>query len=77
MSACHSLKPSDSFYRLPKQFPQGEDLSGTSWQGRRIAVIKEQYPHIHHKPSADEELLQKLLRRSLLNLPESLSQPLS
>jgi hypothetical protein len=77
MSACHSLEPSDGFYRLPKQFPQAEDFSGTSWQGRKIAVIKEQYPHIHHKSSADEELLQKLLRRSLLNLPESPSQLLS
>ncbi len=74
MSTCHSLDPKHGSPSLPR-FPPPEEQSLThSWTGRRVVAIKERPLPQRRKRTATAELLQIVLRRSILNLPENPSQ---
>ncbi len=74
MSTCHSLESPQEFQSVSHLSLADEVSVGSSWHGRRVVSVKERNPNERRKPTANEELLQKLLRRSLLNLSKNLSQ---
>jgi hypothetical protein len=70
MNSCHSLETSDGSLEMILPFSLNKSSADVSWNGRRVAVIQERCLLKQYHLNPDEELLQKLLHRSILNLPD-------
>lgn len=71
MTPCRQLGVDHPSRPQPHPFSVRPGHALSAWRGRKIVVVHEQWSRTRCCPTATEELLQKLLRRSLLNLPNT------
>lgn len=74
MDACHSPTPSPEISTSQTFFSPDGEASVYSLRGRKVIAVKEKYSRRYRTENG--ELLQKLLRRSLLGTDDPTHRPL-